>query len=36
VNADGVGSDFVNLVLLQNNVGLNLNDLIAQGNLLLA
>lgn len=36
VNTDGVGTDFLDLAVLQNNTGLLLNDLIANGNLLLA
>ncbi|HEX2825286.1 MAG TPA: type I secretion C-terminal target domain-containing protein, partial [Burkholderiales bacterium] len=36
VNADGVGADFVNLAVLQNTTGLLLNDMLAQGNLIVS
>jgi Ca2+-binding RTX toxin-like protein len=35
VNADGIGGDFVNFTTLQGVSGLLLNDMLAQGNLLL-
>jgi hypothetical protein len=36
LNADGAGTDFVNVATLQGVTGLLLNDLLAQGNLILA
>lgn len=35
VNADGVGTDFVDLAVLQGNTALLLNDMLAQGNLVM-
>ena len=36
VNADGAGADFVQLATLQGATGLILEDLVSQGNLVLA
>lgn len=36
INDDGVGTDFVEVVMLQTTSGLMLDAMLAQGNLLLA